>query len=162
MIISTLPTACRARCSHNVNNVQLHCWSGLSKYGWEAHDGKTYGRQELHDGALHLTTTWVKRQCNGCGYGGDWALLLDAKQLATLDPPADQDLTDTDAKPKRISVVFYVADERKHPIEVQTDDLKGGSNRVLQGGSTGDDWQLHLGSSSELSNLVLSGYETSR
>jgi len=33
--------------------------SGLKKYGWEAHDGKSYGRQELYDEHFHLTTSWV-------------------------------------------------------------------------------------------------------
>ena len=32
---------------------------GLKKYGWEAHDGKSYGRQELYDEHFHLTTSWV-------------------------------------------------------------------------------------------------------
>lgn len=54
-----------------------HC-AGLAKYGWEAHDGEAYGRQELHDGSLRLTTTWVKRSCSGC-LGGDWALNVSAR-----------------------------------------------------------------------------------
>ncbi len=33
--------------------------SGLKKYGWEAHDGKSCGRQELYDEHFHLTTSWV-------------------------------------------------------------------------------------------------------
>lgn len=33
---------------------------GLKKYGWEAHDGKSYGRQELYDEQYHLTTSWVR------------------------------------------------------------------------------------------------------
>ena len=140
-------------------NVQLGCCPGLSKYGWEAHDGKNYGRQELHDGAFHLTTSWVKRHCKGCGFGGDWALLLEAKQRPTPDAPADADVLDTDAKPKRISVMFYVADERNYPVEVETGDLKGrlqeGSSRALQGGNNADAWQLHVGSSSKLSNVGL-------
>ena len=129
----------------------------MSQYGWEDHDGKTYGRQELYDTPFHLTTTWVKRQCKGCGYGGDWALLLDAKQqAATPDTSAEHDLLDTDVKPTRISVFFYVADEAGRPAQIQTDGLKGrsgveGSSRVVQGrGATGG-WQLHMASSSKLS-----------
>ena len=139
--------------------VQLECCPGLSKYGWEAHDGRSYGRQELHDGAFHLTTSWVKRQCLGCGYGGDWALVLDVKQRPTPGAPSDPDLRDTDAKPKRISVIFYVADERNHPVEVQTGGLEGrsqkGSSRALQGGSDAHAWQLHVASSSKLPNIGL-------
>ena len=36
---------------------------GLEKYGWEAHDGQRYGRQELFDGNMHLTTSLTKRFC---------------------------------------------------------------------------------------------------
>ena len=36
---------------------------GLEKYGWEAHDGQQYGRQELFDGNMHLTTSLTKRFC---------------------------------------------------------------------------------------------------
>ena len=36
---------------------------GLAKYGWEAHDGRQYGRQELFDGNMHLTTSLTKRFC---------------------------------------------------------------------------------------------------
>ena len=52
--------------------------AGLSKYGWEAHDGEGFGRQELHDGQLHLTTTWVKHDSKGC-YGGDWGIRITAR-----------------------------------------------------------------------------------
>ena len=50
----------------------------MRKYGWEAHDGEAFGRQELHDGQLRLTTTWVKRDSPGC-YGGDWGLRVAAR-----------------------------------------------------------------------------------
>ena len=37
--------------------------AGLEKYGWEAHDSQQYGRQELFDGNMHLTTSVRKRFC---------------------------------------------------------------------------------------------------
>jgi len=49
--------------------------AGLATYGWAAHDGETFGRQELADGRLRLTTSFAKRFCAGCP-GGDWALRL--------------------------------------------------------------------------------------
>ncbi len=33
----------------------------LARFGWEAHDGRSFGRQELVDGRLHLTTHLVSR-----------------------------------------------------------------------------------------------------
>lgn len=147
----------------------LTCWPGLSKYGWEAHDGKTYGRQELHDTPFHLTTSWVKRQCTSCGYGGDWALLLDVKKaptpIPTPDASAEHDPSDQDVKLPRISVFFYVADEAGRSAEIQTDGLKGrsglqGGSRVVQGGGVAGGWQLHMGSSSKQSMGVLLDCDT--
>ena len=37
--------------------------AGLQKYGWEAHDGESFGRQELFDGNIRLTTSFAKRFC---------------------------------------------------------------------------------------------------
>lgn len=86
-------------------------------------------------------------------------MLLDVKPHPTPDVPADPDLVDTDAKPKRMSVMFYMADEHNYPIEVQTDAVTGhsreGSSRALQGGSDADAWQLHVGSSSKLPSMGL-------
>lgn len=80
------------------------------------------------------------------------------------DAPAEAALADTDAQPKRISVLFYVADERSSPIEVQNGDLKGpsgeGSSRVLQGGQGAHEWQLHVASSSKLAPPKLCGFHT--
>ena len=52
--------------------------AGLRKYGWEAHDGVSFGRQELYDGSVRLTTHWTKRPHGGCS-GGDWALQVHAR-----------------------------------------------------------------------------------
>ncbi len=37
--------------------------AGLQRYGWEAHDGESFGRQEIVDGGVHLTTSLAKRFC---------------------------------------------------------------------------------------------------
>lgn len=39
---------------------------GLQGFGWERHDGHTFGRQELYDGNIHLTTSFAKRFCTDC------------------------------------------------------------------------------------------------
>lgn len=44
---------------------------GVGPYGWEFHDGLSFGRQHIHDGALRLTTEFVKRP--GGQHGGDWS-----------------------------------------------------------------------------------------
>lgn len=44
---------------------------GVGPYGWEFHDGLSFGRQYIHDGALRLTTEFVKRP--GGHHGGDWS-----------------------------------------------------------------------------------------
>ena len=38
--------------------------AGLRKFGWEAHDGRTFGRQEVFDQGLHLTVNWVRTTCS--------------------------------------------------------------------------------------------------
>ena len=46
----------------NMPSIDYQCHvmpSGLKKYGWEAHDGKSYRRQELYDEHFHLTTSGV-------------------------------------------------------------------------------------------------------
>ena len=40
----------------------------LSKYGWEDHNGRDYGRQELTDHGLQLTTSFLKEKGEGSGY----------------------------------------------------------------------------------------------
>lgn len=86
------------------------------------------------------------------------------KQPLIPDAPAEAALPDTDAKPKRISVMFYVADERNGPIEVQTGALKGpsgeGSSRVFGGGRGANEWQLRVASSSKLALTNLRGCHT--
>eukprot|EP01090_Pellita_catalonica_P013609 TRINITY_DN3275_c0_g1_i1.p1 TRINITY_DN3275_c0_g1~~TRINITY_DN3275_c0_g1_i1.p1 ORF type:complete len:808 (+),score=126.14 TRINITY_DN3275_c0_g1_i1:99-2426(+) len=44
----------------------------LRKYGWLQHDGREYGRQQIIDSFVTLTTEFVKQPSNGTG--GDWTL----------------------------------------------------------------------------------------
>ena len=50
----------------------------LSTFGWTAHNGRDYGHQALVDHGLFLTTGFIKDKGEGSGYGGDWAVRLDA------------------------------------------------------------------------------------
>ncbi|KAL5973025.1 hypothetical protein ACLOJK_039832 [Asimina triloba] len=51
----------------------------LSTYGWTHHNGRDYGHQILVDQELTLTTSFLKANMNGSGYGGDWAVRIGAK-----------------------------------------------------------------------------------
>ena len=130
--------------------------AGLSKYGWEAHDGRSFGRQESHDKPFQLTISWVKQQCPDCGYGGDWAILLDAKQHADSARSSKPDTLGTNPKTQRVSAMFYMADERHLPISIDVPEqkqpsTKGNSRSVFRAGDTnGEAWQVHAQSTSEL------------
>ena len=86
--------------------------AGLATYGWAAHDGETFGRQELADGRRRLTTSFAKRFCAGCP-GGDWALRLAARAGGPgADPEARSDGDGGAARaPSRASLIVYIADE---------------------------------------------------
>lgn len=98
----------------------------------------------------------MKRQCDGCGNGGDWALKLNAQQvvdaqLADKDDPVSDD--ESQHASKRISVLFYVADEREEGISIEVDHAHGHvESKLFSSGhhSVAGDWQLHVTSSSKL------------
>ncbi|XP_074130343.1 mannosyl-oligosaccharide glucosidase [Sminthopsis crassicaudata] len=69
---------------------------GMGPYGWELHDGVSFGRQRLHDGALLLTTEFVKRP--GGSHGGDWSWRI------TAEPQSQESLGIP-----LLSLFFYVA-----------------------------------------------------
>ena len=91
--------------------------AGLETYGWAAHDGESFGRQELTDDGLHLTTSLAKRFCSGCT-GGDWALRL-AARAASPRPEGGEQVGEGDgAVPRaqrRVSFIMYIADEDVRP-----------------------------------------------
>ena len=71
-----------------------------------------------------------------------------------------QDPTDIEPKPKRVSVMFYIADERNTPVDIAAADSRqasGGSKLIFQAGTANaGDWQLHVQSSSESSPAIRS------
>ncbi|XP_042048739.1 mannosyl-oligosaccharide glucosidase GCS1-like isoform X2 [Salvia splendens] len=63
----------------------------LKTYGWTHHNGRDYGRQVLVDQKLFLTTSFLKSKEEESGYGGDWAVRIEAQSLGkgTSDNPDD-------------------------------------------------------------------------
>ncbi|NXG76109.1 MOGS glucosidase, partial [Baryphthengus martii] len=58
---------------------------GLSRYGWLMHDGESFGVQEIQDGALRLSTEFVKRP--GGQHGGDWSWRVTARHEVRVTVP---------------------------------------------------------------------------
>ncbi|KAF2286506.1 hypothetical protein GH714_017432 [Hevea brasiliensis] len=56
----------------------------LSTYGWTQHNGRDFGHQVLVDQGLKLETSFLKSKNEGSGYGGDWAVRIDAQSEKTL------------------------------------------------------------------------------
>ncbi len=106
-----------------------------------------------------LTVIQVKRQCNGCGNGGDWALKLDAQQLSHAQTPVEdvQAADESQPKSRRISVMFYVADEREQELLLDSDSWQErAKSRLFSSGQhpVAGDWQLHVTSTSELQTYM--------
>lgn len=57
---SSLVKDANVSCSSLFLAPDLQLVAGLRKFGWESHNGESYGRQELHDGKFHITTSFVK------------------------------------------------------------------------------------------------------
>lgn len=56
------PSSVRHLCDQN---------DGLTSYGWMAHDGVSFGMQEIVDDLYVLSTDFVKRP--GGNHGGEWS-----------------------------------------------------------------------------------------
>ena len=84
------------------------------KYSWMKHDGKTFGIQEIEDGELVLTTSFVKNVFAGDlgDYGGDWATRTSVRWK---DEHADR------LKGERTSVFFYFYNEGPERFDFEDD-----------------------------------------
>lgn len=76
---------------------------GVGPYGWEFHDGLSFGRQHIQDGAVRLTTEFVKRP--GGQHGGDWSWRVTVESQAP----------GTSALPL-VSLFFYVVTDGKEVL----------------------------------------------
>ena len=68
-----LSTHSYCSCPHKYRKINLEPDSkltdhttGLQQFGWQRHDGRSFGRQELRDGHMNLTTSFAKRFCSNC------------------------------------------------------------------------------------------------
>ncbi|XP_047967733.1 mannosyl-oligosaccharide glucosidase GCS1-like isoform X1 [Salvia hispanica] len=59
----------------------------LATYGWTHHNGRDYGRQVLVDQKLVLTTNFLKSREEESGYGGDWAVRIEAQSEVAIFLP---------------------------------------------------------------------------
>ncbi|XP_006872482.1 PREDICTED: mannosyl-oligosaccharide glucosidase [Chrysochloris asiatica] len=73
---------------------------GVGPYGWEFHDGHSFGRQHIQDGALKLTTEFVKRP--GGQHGGEWSWRVTVEPQASGTP--------------LVSLFFYVVTDGKEAL----------------------------------------------
>ncbi|GFH27403.1 uncharacterized protein HaLaN_25716, partial [Haematococcus lacustris] len=99
----------------------------LARYGWERHDGRSFGRQTLVDGSVTLTLSMVKVQGAGKGPGGDWAVRIKTSRTPKHAGP----------RAARVSLVMYLADE----------DTPKSAWRVLPG--VVGEWSFHMLDSSK-------------
>lgn len=66
----------------------------------------------------------MKRNGEGSGTGGDWSVRIAAERASDL--PALQESEDgVPAAPDRVSLLFYLGDERVRAFEMSTQLLKG-------------------------------------
>lgn len=68
-----------------VRATQSHwCEQGdnLERYTWTKHDGRSFGIQEIDDGVVRITTSFVKRP--GGDHGGDWTARVSVSYLVSL------------------------------------------------------------------------------
>jgi len=96
---------------------EAHQGDGLDKYGWVAHDGESFGRQEILDGRFNITTSWVKESTNVV----DWGARLEARRRADMVVPTRDakhpEETEDDEQPSPvISFLIYLAHEDGSPV----------------------------------------------
>ncbi|KAK9120050.1 hypothetical protein Scep_018143 [Stephania cephalantha] len=111
----------------------------LGKYGWTEHNGRDYGRQVIVDQDITLTTSFLKSFGEGSGYGGDWAVQIDAQNRRN----------EFDVEALGVGhLFFYLADEEGNSINVGRERLDVRDGSLLASGSRKDvgDWELHLSS----------------
>ncbi|XP_031477649.1 mannosyl-oligosaccharide glucosidase GCS1-like [Nymphaea colorata] len=109
----------------------------LSTYGWTKHNGRDYGHQVLVDQDLIIATSFVKAHASGSGYGGDWAVRVEAQYNGS---------SLTEMPFENFHLFFYLADEEEHAVNI--DKLLTGYSRAarLSSGSREDVgmWELHI------------------
>ncbi|KAI3981711.1 hypothetical protein MKX01_020654 [Papaver californicum] len=124
----------------------------LSTYGWTHHNGRDDGRQVMVDHGTTLTTDFLKVKGDGSGYGGDWAVRIDAQHDKSK---LDQELWDTG------HFFFYVADEEGNSLSLGKEKLDTHDSSLLAYGSRKyiGNWELHTDSTDNM-EIHYSGFRT--
>ena len=89
----------------------------------------------------------AKRQCKGCGNGGDWALKLEVQQGQPLQNAATTEQQTAGPQSRRVSVLFYIADEAGTALSMlEAGAAAAAESRLFSSGQHGiaGDWQLHV------------------
>ncbi|KAL1565274.1 ADP-ribosylation factor GTPase-activating protein gcs1 [Salvia divinorum] len=122
----------------------------LATYGWTHHNGRDYGRQVLVDQKLVLTTSFLKSKEKDSGYGGDWAVRIEA-QSEVLNEEMEE----------IAHLFFYVADEEGTALGLGNGASDDPDDFLLAFGSRNDvgNWELHL-ESKENFEFHYSGFKT--
>ncbi|PIN26107.1 Glucosidase I [Handroanthus impetiginosus] len=122
----------------------------LKTYGWTHHNGRDYGNQVLVDQNLKLTTSFLKSTEKESGYGGDWAVRIEAQNEVR-----DEEM------PETVHLFFYVADEGGTALGLGGDTSDIPDDRILAFGSRDDigSWQLHLESKEDF-EFHYAGFKT--
>ncbi|KAG9447903.1 hypothetical protein H6P81_014031 [Aristolochia fimbriata] len=124
----------------------------LSTYGWTHHNGRDYGKQVLVDHGLSLSTSFLKAKMKGSGYGGDWAVRIDAQN----DKSGFDDETWDAAH-----LFFYLGDEEGNALSIDRKGLLRHDHTLMASGSREEvgSWELHLDSSADL-DVHFSGFRS--
>ncbi|KAI3467687.1 hypothetical protein Pfo_024350 [Paulownia fortunei] len=122
----------------------------LKTYGWTHHNGWDYGRQVLVDQKLTLTTSFLKSKEKESGYGGDWAVRIEAQSEVLNKEMAEI-----------VHLFFYVADEGGAALGLGRGTSDIPDDYILAFGSRNDlgSWQLHLESKDDF-EFHYAGFKT--
>ncbi|KAL1187623.1 Alpha-glucosidase 2 [Cardamine amara subsp. amara] len=113
----------------------------LKSFGWREHNGRDFGRQELFEQDMILETSFVKSKEGSLGYGGDWSIRINVKNIGLNDEVK-----------RSVHLFFYVADEGDNVVSLGRDVLELKESSLLASGSRSDvgNWQMHLKSQNHL------------
>ncbi|CAI9756358.1 unnamed protein product [Fraxinus pennsylvanica] len=122
----------------------------LKTYGWTHHNGRDYGRQVLVDQEFTLMTSFLKYKEKESGYGGDWAVRIEAQS-----EKHSEDMSEL------VHLFFYVGDEGGAAIDLGGGVVNIHDDSILAFGLRNDvgNWQLHLGSEDDC-EIHYSGFKT--
>jgi len=99
----------------------------LTRYGWIRHDGVSFGEQEIIDGELHMTTTFLKKNSDSVN-GGDWVVRIDGRNVGS--------------SPVTVSLLPYLGasenEVNEHTLKLHKTPYKGLPDEFVLDGRTED------------------------